>query len=275
LYESFYELSRKPFDNVPDTDFYFETAITRDAFDSLRFSTQEEGAVSVLSGRNGCGKTLLLRMLMKELAPRCEIACLAGALDSPEGFLSELIYQLGGDGAAAGGRPELSRKAGEMLFHALDSGKRSLLVFDHTSGILREEVAQELAKLANLQLDDRSLSSILISDEGTLEAGLASSSLGPRVTVIARLGPLSLLESIFYMNHRLKVAGGMPEVLTGEAKSAIAAAAGGVPARINALADLSLYLGAREGARPVDVRIVDTAIRKSSRNEIQGPSQEI
>ena len=266
MYLSFYGLARKPFDNVPDPEFYFETAKTREALECLRFSTLQEGAISLLSGRDGCGKTLFLRMLMKELEPRCEIACLSGALDTPEEFLSELVHQLGGNGAG-GGRVELSRKAGEMLFHALDSGKRSFLVFDEVTGMNREEVAREVAKIADLQLDDRSLASILIADDGTIESQLPSSRLRARVTVIARTGPLSLTESISYMDHRLTAAGGGPELFTGDAKSAIAAAAGGVPGRINALADLSLYLGAREKVRPVDIRVIDTAISRSTPGE--------
>lgn len=273
MYLSFYGLSRKPFDNVPNPEFYFETAKTRETLECLRFSTLQEGAIALLSGKAGCGKTLLLRMLMKELEPRCEIACLSGALDTPEEFLSELVYQLGANGAG-GGKVDLSRKVGEVLFHALDSGKRSFIVLDEVTGMIREEVAREVAKIADLQLDDRSLASILIADDGTIESQLPSSRLRARVTVIARTVPLSLTESISYMDHRLTVAGGGPELFTPDAKLAIAAASGGVPGRISALADLSLYLGAREKVRPVDIRVIDAAISRSMRNEVQGSPQE-
>lgn len=274
MYESFYALSRKPFDNVPDPEFYFETVRTREALECLRFSALAEGGISILTGGVGCGKTLLLRMLMKEMASRCEMAYLASALDSPEELLAELVYQLGGDGAG-GTRPELSRRIGEMLFHAMDSGKKSLLVFDHVTGMVGEEVAREIARIADLQLDDRSLASILIAEEGTIEARLSSSTFGKRISVITHVGPLSLADSIGYMEHRLRVAGGAPDLFTREAKAAIAAAAGGVPGRINSLADLCLYMGSRASARHVDIRLVDLALSRSVRREVQGTPQEM
>ena len=86
LYRSFYGLTRKPFDNVPDPDFFYETATTREAFDCLKFSVLQEGVISLLLGRDGCGKTLLVRKLLKEMEHSCELAHVSGSLNTPEEF---------------------------------------------------------------------------------------------------------------------------------------------------------------------------------------------
>jgi len=94
------------------------------------------------------------------------------------------------------------------------------------------------------------------------------------VSVVARVKPFSLLESISYIDHRLVVAGASSDLFTIEAKAAISASAEGIPGQINALADFSLFCGFRNGITPVDLRAVDIAISRSLTDEVQGPSQE-
>lgn len=273
LYRSFYGLTRKPFDNVPDPDFFYETAATREAFDCLKFSVLQEGVISLLLGRDGCGKTLLVRKLLKEMANSCELAHVSGSLNTPEEFLSEILYQLEGK-EVRDNKDSLLRKIGTRLFDTVSNNKKSLLVFDGVTGIGNDDILVELRQLLDLQLDDRTLAAFLIVGNGDLESTISSSIVKERVSVVASVKPLSLLESISYMDHRLQAAGASKDLFTIEAKAAISAAAEGVPGKINALADISLFYGFRNGKKMVDLRAVDMAISRSSLDAVPGSSQE-
>ncbi len=262
MYESFYGFARRPFDNVPDPEFTFETDTLREAFAGLRFSAGREGVVSLLLGRDGCGKTMLLRRLSKALEGEYDVALVNGGASGTDGFLAEVLYQLGGK-ADGDGRGDLLRNIGERLFENLGGGKRTLVMFDCVTGFFHDGVPGELRKLVDLQLDDRSLASFLVAGDTRVEREIAASGFGDRVTVAARLRPFDLLESTAYLDHRLERAGGMKEIMTPEAKSAIAAAACGVPGRMNAIADMALYVGASTNRKPVDLKVVDEAIARS------------
>jgi len=272
LYRSFYGLARKPFDNVPDPDFFYDTAKTREVFDCLNFAVRQEGVISLLLGRDGCGKTLLVRKLLKEMQDSCELAHVSGSLNNPEEFLSEILYQLQGK-EIRDSKDSLLRKIGEHLFDTVSSNRKSLLVFDGVTGIVNAEILVELRQLLDLQLDDRALAAFLIVGNGELESAISSSIVKERISVIARVKPMSLLESISYMNFRLEAAGASDDIFTVEAKAAISAAAEGVPGQINALADRSLFYGFRNKQKPVDLRAVDMAISRNLTDEVPGSSQ--
>ena len=87
MYRSFYELERNPFDNVPDPDFYYETENVVEAYECLKFSILQEGVVALLTGRDGCGKTLLLRKLLKEVEESHELSYVTGNLHTSEELL--------------------------------------------------------------------------------------------------------------------------------------------------------------------------------------------
>jgi len=270
LYRSFYGLVRRPFDSVPDPEYYFETARTKETFDCLTFSVLQEGVVSLLVGRDGCGKTLLLRRLLTALDESYELAYVSGNLAGNERLLREILYQLGDDGPREERKDELERRLGTRLYEKLEAGRKTLIVFDSVSGMTRETVLAEVRKLLDMQLDDRALTSFLIAGNGGIEAAVSTSNLKERIGVVARVKPLTLLESVSYIDHRLKVAGASRELITSEAKAAVAAAAGGVPGQINTLADLSLFCGYRSGLALVDLRAVESAISRSLTDEIQG-----
>jgi type II secretory pathway predicted ATPase ExeA len=275
LYRSFYGLKKRPFDNVPDPDFYFETAALKEASDILSFSVRQEGVISLLVGRNGCGKTLLLRKLLKEREDDCELAYVSGSQTTAEELLSEILYQLEGSPASNEGKDEQIRKLGTRLFEITSSGKKSLMVFDGVTGIARDDIMVELSKLLDLQFEDRSLAAFLIAGNSDIESAISNSRVRERVTVVARVKPLSLPESISYIDHRLKAAGAKKEIFTPEAKAAVGAAADGIPGQINGLADFSLFCGYRSKVLPVDIQTVDMAISRSLTDEIQGSSQEV
>ena len=67
--------------------------------------------------------------------------------------------------------------------------------------------------------------------------------LNDRVAVFSVLEPLSRTETIRYITHRMAVAGAKREIFHRSALDALCQRSGGIPRRINRLADLALVVG--------------------------------
>ena len=63
MYESYWKLSRKPFDNTTDPDFYFPGESHQAALLKLRYAIENRRGGALLTGAGGTGKTLVAGML--------------------------------------------------------------------------------------------------------------------------------------------------------------------------------------------------------------------
>lgn len=82
-----------------------------------------------------------------------------------------------------------------------------------------------------------------------------------RVSVAYNLEPFSQGDVGAYVAHRMKVAGGGPDVFTPEAVRLIAAASDGVPRLVNTLCDLCLVYGFSAEQKSVDAATVRSVLR--------------
>ena len=83
-----------------------------------------------------------------------------------------------------------------------------------------------------------------------------------RISVDYHLDPLNLQETRDYIRHRLKVAGGDPELFEEAASDAVFRNSGGVPRLINLLCDTTLVFGYAEQAKPITVALVEEVARE-------------
>jgi hypothetical protein len=132
------------------------------------------------------------------------------------------------------------------------------------------ETLENLRLISNLETDSAKLLQIMIVGQPELEAMLAEPrlrQLDQRIALRTRLEPLSRRDGASYIRHRLQQAGAPPETVLGDGGiRAISAASGGVPRRINALADFVLIHGFGAGERPIGRRCVRHALRSERRN---------
>jgi len=99
MYEEYWGLREKPFENTPNPRFYYQSPEHEEAYARMLYAIRERKGACVISGEYGCGKTLLGRALMQELDnERYEVAVLFNPKLSALQFLKELVRQLGGNG---------------------------------------------------------------------------------------------------------------------------------------------------------------------------------
>lgn len=126
--------------------------------------------------------------------------------------------------------------------------------------LTRKETQTELRGLLNLEYDEERLLSLVLSGLPELEDVLAlDPPLAERVDIRVELACLDDRNAAAYLAHRMRTAGGRPEVLHAEAVTRIAALSDGIPRRLNTLADNALFEAYLASRSQVFVEDVDRA----------------
>ncbi len=246
-----------PFRNEPQLEFWFSGRPHVAAGRRLRRCVEQGKELCVLIGPVGSGTTTVARALAEQLDPEAfEVALLVPLRGvDPDGLRAMIARQLGVESPA----PERNESMRQLYAHLVAlraSGRRVVIGIDeaHTLGA---EAMGELRVLLNLEHEEQRLLTLLLIGTPDLVAAIARDpGLPGRVELQVALAPLELDEVHAYLAHRLEVAGGNPVLFAPAVLDAIAERASGLPRRLNALADATLFeahLAERERPTPEDV----------------------
>lgn len=155
VYTDYWKLSRKPFENSPDSRFLYYSESHRAALDHMMYAVRERKSLALLTGDYGCGKTTLVWAVAKALEP-AKFA--AGIVNNPRlsdiDLMNEILYQLGEDRQSERAL-EVSRMVADMLFRNVKEDKHTVVMIDEAQLIVDEAVLEQLRLLLNYQLEDR------------------------------------------------------------------------------------------------------------------------
>lgn len=270
MYLRHWNLRDKPFRNTPDPRYLFPAPAHEEALARALYAVVENQGAMALTGEVGCGKTLLLRTLLAELDPaKFEAVHVAFPNLAPDDFLRELLRGFGfrPDGWD---RSALRRALARFLARVAARGGAAVVVVDEAQTVADPATWEEIRLLLNHQRERGFALTLLLAGQPELDAILAvQSPLAQRLAVRAYVGPLLPAETEAYFAHRLTTAGGSPELFTEDARARLFDASGGIPRRLNHLADLALLAGFGARADRVDeamvARIVDEPLRAAPR----------
>ena len=94
MYYSYFGLRQAPFKSTPDTRLFFPGGNRGAVLEALVYAISTgEGIVKVV-GEVGSGKTMLCRMLERELLENAEIVYLANPSLSPDNILPAIAFEL-------------------------------------------------------------------------------------------------------------------------------------------------------------------------------------
>jgi general secretion pathway protein A len=227
----------------------------------LLYAVRERKGCALLTGEYGCGKTTVIRALVRGLAGgKFDIAVVNNPRLTDVELLNEILYQLGDD-RQSDKRLELSRTVGDVLYRNFNDGKHTLIIVDEAQLIRDEGALEELRLLTNYQLEDRFLLSLLLVGQPELADHLrAIPQLDQRVAVRHHLRSFDLDDTANYILHRLRISGLEKQVFIEEAIKLIFRASDGIPRKINNICDLCLLAGANKNAQAVDPETVKSVI---------------
>lgn len=262
MYAQYWNLARPPFENSSDPALFVRSRTHQAALMKMRYLIENNKGAGLLVGGTGFGKSFVCHMLLNDLPERFGpvIKVQYPFLNSAE-LLAYLAAELSGDDtdmrrdSAAVDR--IYRQLQRSLIHHRDEKRHPIIHIDDAHLITDHTVFQTLQLLLNLR--DESPFTLIISGQQSLLPRIARiPELEERLGVKAQLQPLSASETADYVTHRLKVCGIKQNAFHEKALTEIYELSGGVPRRINRIADLALLVGFSDKLKIVTDREVES-----------------
>ncbi len=265
MYDSFYNLKKKPFQLNPDPEFFYNSAVHKRALAYLRYGLAQGEGFVVVTGEPGTGKTMLVKELFGTLRNENTVAGLmvtsqVGAEDTLRIIAATFGLSYDGDAKAV-----LLKNLEQFFKLKAREGKRVLLVVDEAQNLPVQSL-EELRMLLNFESEGRSIFQVFLLGQDELRATLQGSKMEQvrqRITAMYHLRPLESEETKEYILHRLTTAGWAhdPE-FTKEAFEEIYRHTQGVPRIINTLCDRLLLYGYLEELHMLDLDSVRLVINE-------------
>ena len=270
MFEEFFGFTTKPFGKTPDPSFLYESPQHGEALARLEYAVDEK-ELAVLVGEIGSGKTTLSRALIDRIGDARPVILLINPRLTPTQLLRSIAIGLGLQPARL--RSDLLEQIHMRLFELYESRREPVLIIDEAQLIPGKATFDEIRLLTNFQLDDQNLLSVLLIAQPELDWRLDRPAYAPlrqRIGMRYHLGPLALEETIAYIEHRIRVAGGNRNPFSREAMEEIHALSGGIPRLINTLATTALLDAFGDDAEIIEPPRVVSAAREQGISDLAG-----
>jgi type II secretory pathway predicted ATPase ExeA len=257
MYESFYKLRTKPFSLLPDPEFLFLSTRHKKGLNLLEYGLYNRAVFTVLTGEPGTGKTTLLNTILDQSHGRFTVGVIMTTHPDSGSLLPWVADAFGLDGPVQD-TVGYFRALTAFLKQSFSAGQQALLLVDEAQN-LNIQMLEDLRLLSNITDGRQSSIQIVLAGQPNLRTLLTRSDmrqLAQRVAVDYALEPLNEDEVKSYVQHRLRVAGGEPGIVTEFACSLLHQLSGGNPRLINQLCDLALTYGFGEGVDRVTAALL-------------------
>ncbi len=264
MYTDYYGLTERPFQLTPDARFWFGSRTHKKAMAYLGYGlAQGEGFITI-TGDIGAGKSTLVAHLLATIDRERLNAIHIASTQVGGDDLLRLVAQGLGIGTGGTEKARLIDAVEQRLDEEVRRGRRTLIVVDEAQN-LSIAALEELRMLSNFTRQGRALVQTLLlgqpefRDRVAAEPGLEQ--LRQRVIASHHLEPIEANEVEPYLVHRLACVGwqGRPS-FTPDAFAALYRHSGGVPRRLNQLANRLLLQGAVEQADGFDAEDVERVV---------------
>jgi len=264
MFDDFYGLEGKPFQLTPDPAFYFRSITHRKALSYLGYGLAQGEGFIVITGEVGAGKSTLVAHLMGTVdTARLTVAQIVTSKLDDEEIIHVVAQSFGLD--IEGHDKATALGAIEGFLHAeAREGRRCLLIVDESQN-LSVEALEELRMLSNFQLGSHPLLQTLLLGQpefrATLQNHASLEQLRQRVIAAHHLEAMEKGEIEPYILHRLEKVGwnGNPQ-FDQRVFTELYEASGGIPRRVNQIANRLLLLGAVEERTRIDSAMLKSVL---------------
>jgi general secretion pathway protein A len=250
MYESYWQVAAKPFENTADTRFYYPAEAHQGALLKLRYAVENRRCAALLTGGAGLGKSLLIQTLLRQLdesfAPRVHVVF---PQMPPDQLLAYLAEAISGDNHAGPTPPieQSVRSLERSLAANVEQGRHTVVVIDEAQDLVDSHSLETIRLLLNFEHNAVAAMTVLLAGQPSLLPILdRMPELDERLAVKCLLRRLSLEETLGYIQHRVEAASCEREIFDASALEAIHHCSLGVPRRINRLCDLAMLIGFAE-----------------------------
>lgn len=260
--ESFYGLSAKPFQLTPDPSFFFASKWHQRALAYLQYGLSQKEGFIVITGDIGTGKTTIANSLLADIEDEIHAVQIVTPKLSPEELVKIVAAKFG---LATEGRNKAEvLQALEVYLQNLHAkNSRALLIVDEAQNLPLETI-EELRMLSNFQESGKPLLQSFLLGQKELQPILRASNMEQfrqRIVASCHLKPLTLEETISYINFRLNQAGWRGQAPIDEAAfSLIQGFTLGIPRKINTFMDRVFLYSFLEEETQISASIVEAVI---------------
>lgn len=253
MYAEHFNLNTLPFENVPDPLFFYNQGDHARIRKQISGSLQSGRGLIVVTGPIGSGKTTLSQMIKSDFPENIKLIWMA---EPPANSIDLYLFVA----QELGLQPSSSEKTFVMrdirnaLLEINAEGRRCLVIVDE-SHLMSDDVINAIRLLNNLEEGSTKLIQLLLLGQEELLEKINRPAMEPfkqRIAALETLGRMNVDRVQKYILHRVKVAGGTPEIIsdTGWEALSIAFHSGGTPRTINSVCDRSFSV-AYEREKPV------------------------
>jgi type II secretory pathway predicted ATPase ExeA len=223
----------------------------------LEYAVMNRAAFSLLTGEVGSGKTTLIRQLLARLRDDVRVGLISntnrhfGKLLQWVCLAYELPYK-GKDDA------ELYESFVDFLVAQYAAGRRVLLIVDEAQN-LDPMMLEELRVLSNVNADKHLVLQTILVGQPELRDTLRRGDLrqfAQRIGTDYHLPTLTMQDARLYVQHRLTVAGGDPQIIETDAIDLVWSRSGGIPRLVNQLCDTALVYGFADQRPRIDLELM-------------------
>jgi general secretion pathway protein A len=252
MYEPYWQLDSRPFEDTSDVRFQFAAPSQRGALLKLRYALENRRGAALLAGESGLGKSFVAQILVKQLgehlSPRVHLVFPQMPADQLlTYFADELTRQTSPLTATI---DQSVRRIEHCLREHSKAGRHPIIVIDEAQLLAGSHTLETIRLLMNFQQDGQPLASYLLVGQTALALAVQRlPQLDERMAVKCVLARLSREETGGYIQHRLTAAGAKRTIFDNSAVDTVFDLTHGIPRRINRLCDLALLVGYGEELR--------------------------
>lgn len=263
MYRNFYNFTKYPFCNTPDTEFFFNSEKHTEALANLTYVISERKGFSVITGDIGAGKTIVSRELLNRMDPNLEVGLITNTCLKEDDFLKAICeeFNLPAQNLTPG---QLLSSLNDFFIQCLSKNKNVILIVDEAQN-LSAETLEKIRMLSNLETEREKLIQIILLGQPELRDLLNQprfEQLRQRINLWYHLRSLNYSESCAYIDHRLGVVGSSAKaVFAPSSLQAVFQYSKGVPRVINTICDNALLIGYIRGVKQVAIEMVEEVVR--------------
>jgi general secretion pathway protein A len=266
-YLTFWKLKEKPFEEVCNTRFFFESDDHREALDRMLYVVNDRNMnIGLLTGEVGCGKTLTKSVFESSL-PRqhFEVISLENSNFSFLDILFDIVSRTSFRDARLALDNDVSALPRNDKYLLMSTFKKNLetlafqekrhlvLIFDEAQQ-MDNAVLDEVKNLTNFTSETQNYLTIFFVGQPELRDKIRTlRQVDQRIFLRFHLNTLDYNNTCKYVQHRLRI-GGLENlgIFTGSALEMIFRSTGGVPREINRLCKLALNFGFAQELSEID-----------------------
>ena len=251
MYQVHFDFEQLPFTLTPNTDFFYGLAPHFEAIQTVISALEMGEGVVKVTGEVGTGKTMVCRMLVNHLNDCTALIYLPNPVLSGADLRQAVAKELG---LITDNEATLVDNIQHKLIELHNSGLRVVAILDEAQA-LSDEALETLRLFGNLETEDKKLLQIVLLGQPELDARLEAYHLRQfrqRITFSSTLRPLTLDETVAYIDNRIAKSGGKYAPFSLSHKKAIWRSSLGIPRLINQLCHKALLLAFSDDKKNIE-----------------------